>query len=619
MNRIVYVLSLCLIILSSCRSDTWMEPVSPDSARQGIAFKLRYEEFEEESTRSASLLDTDYNRVEFCIVDERGDAVDGIKGLYDPSRSEIRIEGLREGNYRLLILGIVGDETADGVTITPIRHIDETWLQFPADLHKPLEAEYFYSQTPFSVVRNSGPSGDELTALRNEEVVQRRIIGRTDFSFTFNNPYVESALSTRNVTLHAPRFRTNLSGSGSFSGETDGTDVSMDLLSTYSYLFPPTTEGNPLCGEIELTTRNYRGETVRRTYDFTLREIAPNRIGKTHTALIHPDDPSGTAFITEQALKTADLSYILQDDEPHSIYTNSSLRSFNTSAPLQVSVTEEGQLHVRFYSPRDLSDVLIQALIPSVSSEYIDLAYFDRIPAFADFYGELRSVQHKTLFRSESGRIVETGPTPLSELTAATFRITSNDPFWSKLEAIEHGWNISFALYGGNPELPDGGPVGNWMGIRPVHCREAVALFLNFTYMIDMPEHEEILRANVDRLYGNGGPEDKVSVETVLQQMRQRRTLQVGLVYPGNGIVGLGGGNVFGAYQQAWFQHYFNTYSCEILFHELGHVMGYNHSSSFTYGPWAQELMNRFYVEHIAEMPIDSPSYLNSEQNPNKY
>lgn len=619
MNRIVYVLSLCLIILSSCRSDTWMEPVSPDSARQGIAFKLRYEEFEEASTRSASLLDTDYDRVEFCIVDESGDAVNGIKGLYDPSRSEIRIEGLREGNYRLLILGVVGDETADGVTINPIRHIDETWLLFPADLYKPLEAEYFYSQTPFSVIRNSGPSGDELTALLDEEVVQRRIIGRTDFSFTFNNPYVESALSTRNVTLHVPRFRTDFSGSGSYSGETDGTDVSMDLLSTCSYLFPPTTEGNPLDGEIELTTRNYRGETVRRTYDFTLREIAPNRIGKIHTTLIHPDDPSGTAFITEQALKTADLSYILQDDEPHSIYTNSSLRSFNTSAPLQVSITEEGQLHVRFYSPRDLSDVLIQALIPSVSSEYIDLAYFDRIPAFADFYGELRSVQHKTFFRSESGRIVETGPIPLPDLATATFRITSNDPFWSKLEAIEHGWNISFSLYGGNPELPDGGPVGNWMGIRPVHCREAVALFLNFTYMIDMPEHEEILRANVDRLYGNGGPTDKVSVETVLQQMRQRRTLQVGLVYPGNGVIGLGGGNVFGAYQQAWFQHYFNTYSCEILFHELGHVMGYNHSSSFTYGPWAQELMNRFYVEHITEMPIDSPSYLKSEQNPNKY
>lgn len=129
---------------------------------------------------------------------------------------------------------------------------------------------------------------------------------------------------------------------------------------------------------------------------------------------------------------------------------------------------------------------------------------------------------------------------------------------------------IGFDLYGGDPERADGGPVGNWMGIRPVHCREVVALFLNFTYMIDMPEHEQILRANADRLYGNGGPEDKVTVETVLRQMRQPRTLRVGLVYPGNGVIGLGGGSVFGAYQQAWFQHYFNTYSCEIMFHELG-------------------------------------------------
>ena len=29
--------------------------------------------------------------------------------------------------------------------------------------------------------------------------------------------------------------------------------------------------------------------------------------------------------------------------------------------------------------------------------------------------------------------------------------------------------------------------------------------------------------------------------------------------------------------------------------------------------------MNRFYVEHIGEMPIDSPSYLDSAQNPNRY
>lgn len=157
------------------------------------------------------------------------------------------------------------------------------------------------------------------------------------------------------------------------------------------------------------------------------------------------------------------------------------------------------------------------------------------------------------------------------------------------------------------------------MGIRPVHCREVVAFFLNFTYMIDMQEHEDILRANEDRLYGNGGVTDKVSAETVLKQMRQPRSLRVGLVYTGNGVLGLGGGDVFGAYQGAWLSHYTDTYACEVMFHELGHVMGYSHDSAFTYGPWAQELMNQFYVDHLYLMPIDSPDYLKSKQSPALY
>lgn len=44
---------------------------------------------------------------------------------------------------------------------------------------------------------------------------------RTDFSFAFNNPYVETALQTRRVTLLAPRFRTGLTGGGLFAGTGD--------------------------------------------------------------------------------------------------------------------------------------------------------------------------------------------------------------------------------------------------------------------------------------------------------------------------------------------------------------------------------------------------------------
>ena len=282
-------------------------------------------------------------------------------------------------------------------------------------------------------------------------------------------------------------------------------------------------------------------------------------------------------------------------------------------------MTGEGLLSVRFYSPKPLKDVLIRARIPSVGKEYVDLAYFDSIPAFADFYGEIPALSAPLLYRTGSGRIVELPQLTAEQMAEADYSIVSSDTYWSKLQKIRHGWNVRFDLYGGDPDKPDGGPQGNWMGIRPVHCREAVAFFLNFTYMIDMPEHEEILWANQDRLYGNGGVDDKVSVETILSQMRQDRTVNVGLVYTGNYVYGLGGGSVFGAWQGGWLDHYTSEYACEVMFHELGHVMGYSHNSSFTYGPWAQELMNRFYVNNISEMPVESSHWLDSRANPNIY
>ena len=93
-------------------------------------------------------------------MDASGEAVPNLKGRYDSATSELRIEGLHEGDYRLLVLGIRGDAAADGVTVRPIRHLDEEWLTFPETLDSPLAAEYFYSQTPLRVVVHEGvPTG----------------------------------------------------------------------------------------------------------------------------------------------------------------------------------------------------------------------------------------------------------------------------------------------------------------------------------------------------------------------------------------------------------------------------------------------------------------------------
>ena len=617
MKKIVFSALLGSLLLVACGKEEWGD--SQGAEMPSAVFKLYSAGYDGGPTRSLTWEKSAYDKVFYYLVVEDGNLVEDIKSAYNPSSSEIYVEGLHAGSYRLLVLGVKGDESKDRATIHSLTNASDRWLTFPADLRKPLEAEYFYSQTPFTVERRQTAGGSQEVASLTEEVRQERIMGRIEFDFGFNNPYVRNAVVSKTLSLNEAHFATTLSGDGNFGGESDGVinDLSLDRLAALNFM--PVVGEAPLSGTVSLLTRNYLGESVEQSYTFSYGDLRPNYMGRVVTRVSHPEDRSGVMFLTGKAYAEGKHGKILQDGEPKEVYTDPGQRKFNTSEPLQLSLTDDGRLHARFYSPRDLGDVLIRVRVPALGDEYFDMAYFDTIPAFADFYGELPILQRDAVLRTETGRNVEVGKMDVSGLLGAAFKVVSGDDYWAKLQKIEHGWDVYWGLYGGNPDLPDGGSSGNWMGIRPVHCRESVAFFINFTYMIDMPEHEEILRENEDILDGNGGVDDKVTAENVLRQMRQKRTLQVGLVYPGNGVLGLGGGSVFGAYQQAWLRHYDDYYACEIMFHELGHVMGYSHSSSFTYGPWAQELMNHFYVDNLNLFPVDSSDYLRSPGNPNLY
>lgn len=609
MKKFPLLTMLCVLLLTACSRDEWQDMQSP--ASQGGVFSLCEVGYEGET--SGSRVSAGYDRLEFCIVDVDGCRVLDAKGRYDTTSCEIRVEGLHEGDYRLLVLAVRGNAAADGAEINTPMQIGDTWLSFPTDLRRPLSAEYYYAQKPFSV---SIEDGREVTDVEGK-VELRRLVSRLDFSFDYRNPNVRWAVTRQRVSLSDTRFCTTVSADGIPGGTDTGGTLELELAEGTSLCFLPTAEGSSLAGEVELFTRDWRGTQTRQTYSFGLEHTEANHIHKVETQVEHPEDRSALMFVSRAAYLNGNHKLILQDDEPKEVYTDSQQRQFDTAQPLQLELTDDGQLHARFYSPRGLGRVLVKARIPAVSDEYFELAYFDTIPGFADFYETMPLMERSAVCSTESGRLVEAGPLEPTDLADADFRVETTDPYWARLQGIEHGWTIRWGLYGGDPEREDGGPVGNWMGIRPVHCRESVALFLNFTYMVDMPEHEQILRENADKLYDD--QKNPIRVEQVLAQMRQRRTLQVGLVYPGNGVVGLGGGSTFGAYQQAWFEHYWNAYSCSIMFHELGHVMGYGHSSSFTYGPWAEELMNNFYVQNIGNLPIDSPEYLNSKNNPNRY
>lgn len=613
---VLFLTLLSVLVLSSCR-DAEMQDMTVEKPGEFI-FRLRKSTFGGDEKRTNISSDGKYDKVYYYITDQEGNVFDNVKSYYDNASGTIKVEGLHEGAYKLLVLGIDGDENKDGAQINDISHITENWIVFPETLVHPLYAQYFYSQTPFVVEMEEGSDGKwQEVAQIPDRITQKRIVTRIDFGFSYKNIYVANALTSKKAKLNTPKFYRTFSANGSYSGSTDGSLLFIELNDESEFLFMPLVEGTDFSGEIEMQTLNYLGEQIVQFYRFKLDSTEANNIHIIGTDVSHPDDKLGTMHISENAMVKGEFYKILQDDEPVSIYTDRQQRSFNTGEPLQVALTDDGKLHIRFYSPKDLNDVLIKARIPVVGDEYFDLAYFCRIPAFADFQERIPLLEESFMLKTESDRYLEIPKLSLTDLQDMTFRIESKDEYWQKLCQIEHGWTLYWGLFGGDPTREDGGPAGNWMGIRPVHIRESVAFFLNFTFMIDMPEHEQILYENADQLYDDN--KQPVKVEEVLAKMRRNQTLQVGLVYPGNGVLGLGSPLVFGAYQGGWFEHYFNDYACSVMFHELGHVMGYGHSSSFTYGPWAEQLMNNFYVNNLSKMPIDNIKYLNSAENPHRY
>ena len=612
MNLQRYFLFLLLIpFLFSCdEQDNWEN--RPDTTR-GILFHLSEEPYDGETpqtTRSTG----EFSRVEHLIVTDEGDPVPNIKSTYLAESRKILAEGLHTGSYKLLVLGIIGDESKDQATVHTISSIHDTWLSFPENLQRPLEAEYFYAQIPFTVSLNS--QGKEESSL--SEVSLKRIIGKVSFDFSYNNDYVRTAVT--GLTLHLPntRFYTTFSANQEYSGQSDGTVQIQSLQEKQEFLFMPIV-GDESTGSIEMVKRHHSDPESMQQYAFRLH-IQPNRNEAVSTTLACDDDHDGIVFATDLAYEESPHYSILSDSESKEVYYDASQRSFYINQPLQVSIDEEARLHTRFYSVRPVKGMTVYARISQYSSEWLKFAYFDEIPVLGDALFPLPFMTRDVVYYTESGKRVKIPRQETFSNSQIEFKLASDDPYWKMLEKIKINWYLSFASFGGDPDAADGQPSGNWRAVRPVHIREYIAFFTNAAYMWELPDCEQTMHdyvaANGDFHDDQGQP---VPVSTVMEQFRNMKSFKIGLIKPG-GVAGLGGSGVYGLAQYILTHHYSNTYYCSLAFHELGHCMGYlGHSSSFTYGPWAEKVMNNYYVNNIHRFPVDSWEYLRSRENPYLY
>lgn len=377
--------------------------------------------------------------------------------------------------------------------------------------------------------------------------------------------------------------------------------------------------GDESTGSIEMVKRHHSDPESMQQYAFRLH-IQPNRNEAVSTTLACDDDHDGIVFATDLAYEESPHYSILSDSESKEVYYDASQRSFYINQPLQVSIDEEARLHTRFYSVRPVKGMTIYARISQYSSEWLKFAYFDEIPVLGDALFPLPFMTRDVVYYTESGKRVKIPRQETFSNSQIEFKLASDDPYWKMLEKIKINWYLSFASFGGDPDAADGKPSGNWRAVRPVHIREYIAFFTNAAYMWELPDCEQTMHdyvaANGDFHDDQGQP---VSVSTVMDQFRNMKSFKIGLIKPG-GVAGLGGSGVYGLAQYILTHHYSNTYYCSLAFHELGHCMGYlGHSSSFTYGPWAEKVMNNYYVNNIHRFPVDSWEYLRSRENPYLY
>ena len=117
------------------------------------------------------------------------------------------------------------------------------------------------------------------------------------------------------------------------------------------------------------------------------------------------------------------------------------------------------------------------------------------------------------------------------------------------------------------------------MGLRPVHAREIIALLTNIAYMCTLDDFRARVLSYQGRILDND-KKTPVDMSIIVDKLQNLTRFNTGLVYPGNGVMGLGGGATLGVYQGAYLLHYINRYQCSFYFHELGHCMGYNHDLS---------------------------------------
>lgn len=520
--------------------------------------------------------------LKYVIADSKGRVIDHHYARMESDFSRLTIEGLKSGRYSIMFLGTVSDG-ADASIADP-SEAESEWLVNESD-ESPVAGIYCHNKIDFSIGFDQSPV--------DQSVELPISVARVDVDLR-----MESLSLWRHVKSVSVTFDDGVPGSmnadGTFSGKKSVRDYDIsDPKGIYSFTSFPSDE--PVSGYVEVVSSRDGSDDFSTRYYFEDLRLEAGKVSRIEVSYRHPERESGRLFVAADQMWRFRPDTMFMSDEPREIFYNNSKRSFYVNAPLQFSIADGGDLQVKLYSPIKVKDVKVFGRFRNISSEWVELAYFEEIPEFVEGFFPMPVVEKESYFTTTSGRIIRIPAQPGLSAKDVELRFETDDEFMKKISRIEAKWYIRFSAYGA-----DSGHA-YWRHMDPMLCRHGVALALNMAFMFATPEFSAELDTYDGILYDNG--KNPINLDALRTRIVNHGGLMLGKVV---GVGGLGGGQTYGLADYCYTGVYHDAtapnsnphnYPRQAMFHEYGHCLGYSHDSNMTYGDKWTVLCAKVFVE----------------------
>lgn len=269
-------------------------------------------------------------------------------------------------------------------------------------------------------------------------------------------------------------------------------------------------------------------------------------------------------------------SLMFYDDELEEEMT-SEWRRYQIGNVLRVKPIDSLTIEIANFAPVDIENATILAKIEGIESE-IQLFTISKIRAHARQEIKYSFIEGNNMFLDVDGNEVDLAAYKLEgiPIDEISFTFTGTSELITKLKSLESlDWEIKYHNYD-----PNRNPDNNWADeVTAKDFRQFSGLIINMGYLFLSQEFKagflaEHLTKNDESVMTNG------EKETIYQNILDKTYYRCGIVTK---VSGLGGGATLGYAEHILRDYLIIPGTGGIIGHEIGHTVGFTHSSNMTY------------------------------------